>query len=123
MPDRNANNHFNIVQNQLEGVLWNLPEEIISSIIIAYEPVWAIGTGLAATGIDANRVIAEDIRKPYADLYGEKAAQSIRVLYGGSVKGDNAAEFFLQSDIDGALVGGASLKVDDFIAITKSAVK
>jgi len=91
--------------------------------VIAYEPVWAIGTGLAATGKDANRVIAEDIRKPYADLYGEKAAQSIRVLYGGSVKGNNAAEFFGQPDIDGALVGGASLKAPDFMEIVNAAAK
>ena len=81
----------------------------------------AIGTGLAATGPDANQVIADYIRKPYASMYGEEAAQAIRVLYGGSVKGSNAAEFFGQPDIDGALVGGASLKAPDFTEIVKAA--
>ena len=78
-------------------------------------------TGLAAIGPDANKVIADYIRKPYASMYGEEAAQAIRVLYGGSVKGNNAAEFFGQPDIDGALVGGASLKAPDFTDIVKAA--
>ena len=112
-----------VVSRQVREGLKGIPEMYTGKIVIAYEPVWAIGTGLAATGIDANRVIAEDIRKPYADLYGEKAAQSIRVLYGGSVKGNNAAEFFGQPDIDGALVGGASLKAPDFMEIVNAAAK
>ena len=112
-----------VVSRQVREGLKGIPEMYVEKIVIAYEPVWAIGTGLAATGKDANRVIAEDIRKPYADLYGEKAAQSIRVLYGGSVKGNNAAEFFGQPDIDGALVGGASLKAPDFMEIVNAAVK
>jgi len=90
-------------------------------IIVAYEPVWAIGTGKAATAEGANQVLAEFIRPALTDQYGEKISQSIRILYGGSVKANNAREFFEQPEIDGALVGGASLKADEFISIVKSA--
>ena len=96
-----------------------LPAEF--PLVIAYEPVWAIGTGRASTAQDANGVIAEIIRPAVAELYGAEAAQSVRVLYGGSVKASNAAEFFRQPDIDGALVGGASLKAGEFIAIVQAA--
>jgi triosephosphate isomerase (TIM) len=92
-----------------------------AAIVIAYEPVWAIGTGRAATASGANSVIAEFIRPAIAELYGDAFAQSVRVLYGGSVKGDNAVEYFAQPDIDGALVGGASLKAADFTAIVRAA--
>jgi len=91
------------------------------NVIIAYEPVWAIGTGRAATTEGANAVIAQSIRPALAELFGQNGAQSIRVLYGGSVSAGNAAEFFAQPEIDGALVGGASLKVGEFIQITQSA--
>ena len=90
-------------------------------VVVAYEPVWAIGTGRAATASGANAVVADVIRPALADLYGDAFAQSVRVLYGGSVKGDNAAEFFAQPDIDGALVGGASLKASDFTSIVQAA--
>jgi triosephosphate isomerase (TIM) len=93
-----------------------------SAIVVAYEPVWAIGTGKASTADSANAVIAEVIRPAMKELFGDEIAQGVRVLYGGSVKGDNAAEFFSQPDIDGALVGGASLKVGDFTQIVKAAV-
>jgi len=94
----------------------------VSSIVVAYEPVWAIGTGRAATGVGANAVLTDVIRPSLEGLYGTQFAESVRILYGGSVKSDNAAEFFSQSDIDGALVGGASLKASDFIAIVQAAV-
>lgn len=94
-----------------------------SSLVIAYEPVWAIGTGKAATADGANAVIADVIRPALSDLFGGTFAQAVRVLYGGSVKGSNAAEFFTQPDIDGALVGGASLKAADFIQIVQAAAK
>jgi len=98
----------------------NIPAKV-APVVVAYEPVWAIGTGRAATAIGANAVIAEVIRPALSDLYGDEFAQSVRVLYGGSVKGENAAEFFAQPDIDGALVGGASLKASDFTAIVQAA--
>ena len=91
--------------------------EFASRIVVAYEPVWAIGTGKASNGKEANAVVKDFIRPAIAELYGEQTAQSIRVLYGGSVTGANAAEFFSEPDIDGALVGGASLKVEDFVQI------
>jgi len=91
------------------------------SLVVAYEPVWAIGTGRAATSEGANKVVAGMIRPALAELFGEKIAQTIRVLYGGSVKASNATEFFNQPDIDGALVGGASLKAEEFIPIVKAA--
>lgn len=105
------------VREGLSGVQLSGDQEIV----IAYEPVWAIGTGRAATAAGANAVIAEMVRPALAAALGEAAAQSTRVLYGGSVKGDNATEFFSQPDIDGALVGGASLKAADFTRIVQAA--
>lgn len=87
-----------------------------SDLVIAYEPIWAIGTGRAATAEMANATI-KIIRDVLAELFGDEVAQKIRILYGGSVKGSNAAEYFAQSDIDGALIGGAALKADDFVKI------
>jgi len=91
------------------------------ALIIAYEPVWAIGTGKAATPEGANAVVAEIIRPALAEAFGEALAQEMRVLYGGSVKGNNAADFFKMPDIDGALVGGASLKASEFTQIVQAA--
>ncbi len=90
-------------------------------LVIAYEPVWAIGTGLAATGESANAIVADSIRPVVTDMFGPAFAQAVRVLYGGSVKASNAAEFFGQEEIDGALVGGASLKAQEFIGIVQAA--
>lgn len=90
-------------------------------LVIAYEPVWAIGTGLAATAPGAAAVVSEVIRPAVASLFGDEFAQGVRVLYGGSVTGSNAAEFFAEAEIDGALVGGASLKVADFVQIVQAA--
>ena len=111
------------INSGLAGLTLQVDDLNTVDLIIAYEPVWAIGTGRAATADGANRVIAEVIRPALAGLFGEQIAKIIRVLYGGSVKADNASEFFSQPDIDGALVGGASLKVSEFIQITQSAVE
>jgi triosephosphate isomerase len=92
-----------------------------AGVVIAYEPVWAIGTGRAATSEGANAVVAEVIRPALAELFGPNIARAVRVLYGGSVKASNAEEFFQQAEIDGALVGGASLKASEFIPIVQAA--
>jgi triosephosphate isomerase len=92
-------------------------------IVVAYEPVWAIGTGKASSGENANQVLGQVIRPVLRDLFGGEVAQAIRILYGGSVTASNAAEFFDQSEIDGALVGGASLKDEEFIDITETAAR
>ncbi len=112
-----------VVSRQIRNGFTNQRAEFVPKMVIAYEPVWAIGTGRASKGVDANAVIRDNIRKPLAEMYGNEAAQAVRVLYGGSVTSANAAEFFGQPDIDGALVGGASLKVDDFVKITQAALK
>ena len=91
--------------------------------MVAYEPVWAIGTGLAATAEDANAIHRDVVRKSLAEIFGAEVAAGIRILYGGSVKPNNAKDFFTQSDIDGALVGGASLKAPDFVAIAQTMKK
>lgn len=112
-----SNQTREVVTRQTSLGLKGVSPEYAPRIVVAYEPVWAIGTGKASTGEAANVVIKDFIRPAIAELYGEQTAQAIRVLYGGSVTGANAAEFFSQPDIDGALVGGASLKVDDFVQI------
>jgi triosephosphate isomerase len=112
-----------VVSAQTSNSLRGVSPEYASRIIVAYEPVWAIGTGMASNGLEANAVVKDVIRPALAELFGEETAQAIRVLYGGSVTAANATEFFGQPDIDGALVGGASLKIDEFVAITKAAVK
>jgi triosephosphate isomerase len=110
-----------VVTRQVKAGLGGIPAEQAGKIVIAYEPVWAIGTGRASSGENANAVIANYIRPVLQSMFGRGVAEAVRVLYGGSVKGDIAAEFFTQPEIDGALVGGASLKADDFVAITKAA--
>lgn len=111
-----------VVSGQIRRALDGLSAASVRNLIVAYEPIWAIGTGKAATAEGADRVIAENIRGPLMDIYNEETAESVRIQYGGSVKPHNAAEFFTQPNIDGALVGGASLKAVDFVAITKAAV-
>ncbi|MBI3162591.1 MAG: triose-phosphate isomerase [Chloroflexi bacterium] len=111
-----------IVSAQTSQSLRDVSPSYAPRIVVAYEPVWAIGTGKASNGAEANAVVKDVIRPALAKLFGEQTAQAIRVLYGGSVTAANASEFFTQPDIDGALVGGASLKIDEFTAITKAAV-
>lgn len=110
-----------VVGRQVRRGLQGLNPDFARRLVIAYEPVWAIGTGRASTGENANAVVAEVIRPALVELYGEEIAQTVRVLYGGSVTAANAAEFFSQPEIDGALVGGASLKADEFPAIVQAA--
>jgi triosephosphate isomerase len=114
---------FRQVKLGLAGLSLSEDFTAASNLVIAYEPVWAIGTGRAATADGANNVVADVIRPALAELFGDGLPQEIRVLYGGSVKADNAAEFFSQPDIDGALVGGASLKVSEFVPITQAAAQ
>ncbi len=111
-----------VVSKQTSLSLRDVSPAFAPRIVVAYEPVWAIGTGKASNGEEANAVVKDVIRPALAELFGNETAQAIRVLYGGSVTASNAAEFFGQPDIDGALVGGASLKLDEFVAITKAAV-
>ncbi len=102
--------------------LANVKADQMEKVTIAYEPVWAIGTGKNATPADAQAAHLA-IRRTLAGMFGESIAQSVRIQYGGSVKPSNAKELFSQPDIDGGLIGGASLKAEDFLAIVKAAVK
>ena len=111
------------VRGQVHAAVKDLNEDEVSRLVIAYEPIWAIGTGKAATGAGANTVIGISIRGEIADLYGEVVAKSVRVQYGGSVTAQNIDEFIVQPEIDGALVGGASLKADEFVAICRAGLK
>lgn len=112
-----------VVSSQTRLGLQGVSPEFASRIVIAYEPIWAIGTGKASSGENAQSVHGGVIRPALKELFGADAAQAIRILYGGSVTAANAAEFFSQPDIDGALVGGASLKADEFISITRAAAR
>ena len=108
-----------VVSQQIELAFEEIQKQDARNIIIAYEPIWAIGTGKVATSEDANNM-AIQIREKIAKIYDEETSQNITILYGGSVKPDNAKEIFETSDVDGALVGGASLKVEEFEQIIKS---
>ena len=105
-----------IVTTQIEKDLEGLTDEQVANTIIAYEPIWAIGTGKTATSEDANEM-TKTIREKIANIYGQKVADRVIIQYGGSVKSSNAKELFSMSDIDGGLVGGASLKVEEFSKI------
>ena len=119
LSEREAGNHFNVVQNQLTDTVFKLDRDDFSRIIIAYEPVWAIGTGVNATP-DQAQVMHAYIRKRIAENYDEVVAGNTTIQYGGSCKPDNAGELFANPDVDGGLIGGASLKAEDFIAIVNS---
>jgi triosephosphate isomerase len=112
-----------VVTRQIREGLKEIDLGSAKQIVIAYEPVWAIGTGRAASGEGANKVLMDYIRPTLRVLFNEEIASAIRILYGGSVTSTNAMEFFAQSEIDGALVGGASLKPGEIIPITKAAMK
>jgi triosephosphate isomerase len=107
------------VKNQVIAALAGLTAEQVRGLVIAYEPIWAIGTGVAATSQDAQEVIGGVIRPTIVEQFGEATAQAIRIQYGGSVKPANAAELMSMPDIDGGLVGGASLKAEDFCEIVR----
>lgn len=116
---REANTQDAYVRKQLEESLFHLSADEIQKIIIAYEPIWAIGTGKTASSEQAQEMHAS-IRALLAEKYGDQVASEISILYGGSVKGNNALELFLQSDVDGGLVGGASLNAAEFLTIIKA---
>ncbi len=116
---RKAKIHVDFVSNQLNEGLFHLSKEAFSKVVIAYEPIWAIGTGETATPEQAQSMHKE-IRTLIERKYGKDVAQNTSILYGGSVKPDNAKDLFSQPDVDGGLVGGASLNADDFVAIINS---
>ena len=111
------------VGGQVRGALKNVSAEGVTRLIFAYEPIWAIGTGVPATGEGANEIIAKAIRGVLSELYGDAVAAQIRIQYGGSVKPANVHEFMSQPEIDGALVGGACLKADSFADIVRGAIE
>jgi triosephosphate isomerase len=116
LKDRQSNNHFNIVENQLKDGLFQIEAKNWEKVVLAYEPVWAIGTGETASpeqAQDMHEFIRETVRK----AYGSDIAEDVSILYGGSVKPENAKEIFSKPDVDGGLIGGAALKADDFVAI------
>jgi len=111
------------VSGQVRAALSGVDAVNMSNIVLAYEPIWAIGTGKNASGEIANKIIHNAIRTTLIELYGNEIAESVRIQYGGSVKPDNMSEYMSQPDIDGALVGGASLKVNDFTQLIETAAK
>ena len=119
LDERNNGNFFEILKGQLENGVFGLDEADFAKVVIAYEPVWAIGTGLTATAEQAQEVHAF-IRSELVYRYGEEVAEDTSILYGGSCNPKNAAELFAQKDIDGGLIGGASLKSRDFADIVKT---
>lgn len=119
LEEREAGKTADIITNQTRLALSGLTDEQIKNTIIAYEPIWAIGTGKTATSEDANNSIKE-IRKEIEKIYGKEVAECVIIQYGGSVKSSNAKELFSTSDIDGGLVGGASLVPDEFAKIVNS---
>ncbi|MHC4062101.1 MAG: triose-phosphate isomerase [Planctomycetota bacterium] len=120
LEEREAGRTVEVVTRQMERGLAGLSAEKVSAVVVAYEPVWAIGTGLTATPEQAQDVHAL-IRKLLSEAYDSQLAEGTSILYGGSVKADNAAELMREKDVDGLLVGGASLKADDFVAIIEAA--
>lgn len=119
LEEREAGKHFDVVKSQIEASLFNLSKEDFSTIVLAYEPVWAIGTGKTATADQAQEMHAF-IRSILAEKYGQEVADETSILYGGSCKASNAKELFANPDVDGGLIGGASLGVDKFMPIIEA---
>ncbi len=119
LEEREAGKHFDVVKAQIEGSLFNLPAEEFGKIILAYEPVWAIGTGKTATAAQAQEMHAF-IRQTLAGKYGKEVAENCSILYGGSCKPSNAKELFANPDVDGGLIGGAALEVESFMGIIEA---
>lgn len=119
LPQRQNEKHFEVVRQQVSEALFHLSEEELKEIVIAYEPVWAIGTGVTATPDQAQEMHAF-IRGLISEKYGKNAADGMVILYGGSCNAANARELFAQADVDGGLIGGASLKAADFVTIVNS---
>jgi len=122
LEQREANETMDLVADQVKKALADLTEDQVKESVIAYEPIWAIGTGKTATSEQANEVCTH-IRETIADVVSKEAADAIRIQYGGSVKPENIDELLEQSDIDGALVGGASLEADSFLQLVKAGAK
>ena len=119
LDDRKSGEHFNVVKQQLEEGLYHIPESGWSQIVLAYEPVWAIGTGETASPEQAQEM-HQFIRSTIADSYNAAVAEEVSILYGGSVKPGNAKEIFGKPDVDGGLIGGAALNAEDFAAIVNA---
>ncbi len=119
LKDRKSDKHFEVVKEQLENGLFHVGKDAWKNIILAYEPVWAIGTGETASPEQAQEM-HKYVRSLVADKFGKDIAQDVSILYGGSVKPNNAAEIFEKEDVDGGLIGGASLKAIDFLNIVNS---
>lgn len=119
LEERKKDNHFQVVKEQLEKGLFHIAPEAWEKVVIAYEPVWAIGTGETASPEQAQEMHAF-IRKTIEEEFGKEIADNVSILYGGSVKPGNAEEIFAKTDVDGGLIGGASLKAEDFLAIVNA---
>jgi triosephosphate isomerase len=120
LDERESGKHIEVVKSQVKKALENLSESELDSLVVAYEPVWAIGTGKTATSEQAQEMHTE-IRNTLSELFSENFAKNIRILYGGSCKPSNAESLFSQEDVDGGLIGGASLNAEDFLAIIRAA--
>lgn len=121
LEQREAGEAETFVAAQIRAALAEITPEQMAAVVIAYEPIWAIGTGQSATAEIANSMIGDTVRGTIRELYGDEIADNVRIQYGGSVKPNNMEEYMSQPDIDGALVGGASLAVDDFTALVRIA--
>ena len=122
LEQREANQTMDLVADQVKKAIAGLTDDQVKASVIAYEPIWAIGTGKTATSEQANEVCTH-IRETIADVVSKEVAEAVRIQYGGSVKPDNIKELLDQSDIDGALVGGASLEADSFLQLVEAGVK